>query len=265
VVKENRDAGKATMHQLVMSSKGKLKETSREVSLKKEMGKLFPTDIGKITDNFMTDHFNDLVVPKYTADLEEQLDSVANGENPWRDVVKNYYEGFHPKVEHFMTMKREEPKEKSKHLRIIGNDSEGNQIIARIGPYGPIVQSGSKEAGNVKYASLEGGMSIDSITLGEAIELLKYPKSFGNYNGLPLVLKKGKFGPYLEYNGKTYSLKNANVSLEDVTREKGIEIITTNDGYVPKQKGSEKSVTGSDVSTNPVVKSVPEKKILKKK
>lgn len=246
VVKENRDGGKATMHNLVIIPKGKIRETTKDVTLKKEMNKLFPTDIGKITDSFMTEQFTELVVPKYTADLEEQLDGIANGDSQWRNVVKTYYDGFHPKVEKFMSIKKDEPKEKSKHLRIIGNDSEGNQIVARIGPYGPIVQSGSKEAGNVKYASLEGSQSIDTVTLGEAIELLKYPKSFGQYNGNPLVLKKGKFGPYLEYCGKTFSLKNAGVGLDDVSREKAIEIITTNEGYTPKkgeQKKESKTVT----------------------
>jgi DNA topoisomerase-1 len=82
---------------------------------------------------------------------------------------------------------------------------------------------------------IEGGKSIESITIGEAIELLKYPRNFGMYNGKELMLKKGKYGPYLEYNKKTYSLKNADVSLDEITREKGIEIITTNDGYVPKK------------------------------
>ncbi len=253
VVKENRDGGKTVMHQLMILPKGKIKETSKEVVLKREMGKLFPTDIGKITDTFMTEQFTELVLPKYTADLEEQLDSIANGESQWRNVVKNYYDGFHPKVEHFMSMKRDEPKEKSKHARIVGNDSEGNQIVARIGPYGPIVQSGSKELGNVKYASLEGGQSVDTITLGEAIELLKYPKFFGMYNGQQLILKKGKFGPYVEYAKKTYSLKNAKVELDEVTREKAIEIVTTNEGYTPKGKTEQKEETES-TAKKPVAK-----------
>ena len=152
-----------------------------------------------------------------------------------------------------MSMKRDEPKEKSKHARIVGNDSEGNQIVARIGPYGPIVQSGSKELGNVKYASLEGGQSVDTITLGEAMELLKYPKFFGMYNGQQLILKKGKFGPYVEYAKKTYSLKNAKVELDEVTREKAIEIVTTNEGYTPKGKTELKEETES-TAKKPVTK-----------
>ena len=236
VVKENRDSGKTTIHQIVISPGGKMKETTKDVVLKKEMSKLFPTDIGKITDSFMSEHFKELVVPKYTADLEEQLDQVANGDAQWREIVRNYYDGFHPKVEHFMSLKKEEPREKSKHIRILGNDPDGNQVVARIGPYGPMVQSGTKEAGNARFASLEGGMSMEAITLGEAIELLKYPKDFGNYNGKPLVLKKGKFGPYLEYNSQTFSLKNAKVEIDEVTREKAIEIVSTVEGYTPKSK-----------------------------
>ena len=235
VVKENRDMGKARVHQIRITSNGKQKETSKEIVLKKEFSKLFPTDTGKITDIFMDTNFNDLVRTEYTAGLEDKLDEVANGTKNWREVIGNFYEGFHPKVKEFSAMKREVPKEKSKYTRNLGKDPEGNDIIARIGPYGAIVQMGSKEFGNVKYAMIEGGKTIETITVGEAIELLKYPRNFGMYNGLELILKKGKYGPYLEYNKKTYSLKNVGVSLDEITREKSIEIITTNDGYVPKK------------------------------
>lgn len=235
VVKENRDMGKARVHQLKMTNNGKQKETSKEIVLKKEFSKLFPTDTGKITDIFMDTNFNDLVRTEYTAGLEDKLDEVSNGTKNWREVIGNFYEGFHPKVKEFSAMKREVPKEKSKYNRNLGQDPEGNEIIARMGPYGAIVQMGSKELGNVKYAMIEGGKSVETITIGEAIELLKYPKNFGMYNGLELLLKKGKYGPYLEYNKKTYSLKNAGVSLDEITREKSIEIITTNDGYLPKK------------------------------
>ena len=235
VVKENRDMGKARVHQLRMTSNGKQKETSKEIVLKKEFSKLFPTDTGKITDIFMDTNFHDLVRTEYTAGLEDKLDEVANGTKNWREVIGNFYEGFHPKVKEFSAMKREVPREKSKYTRNLGQDPEGNEIIARIGPYGAIVQMGSKELGNVKYAMIEGGKSVETITIGEAIELLKYPRNFGMYNGMELLLKKGKYGPYLEYNKKTYSLKNAGIPLDEITREKGIEIITTNDGYVPKK------------------------------
>jgi DNA topoisomerase-1 len=235
VVKENRDMGKARVHQLRMTSNGKQKETSKEIVLKKEFSKLFPTDTGKITDIFMDANFHDLVRTEYTAGLEGELDEIASGTKNWREVIGNFYEGFHPKVKEFSAMKREVPREKSKYTRNLGQDPEGNEIIARIGPYGAIVQIGSKELGNVKYAMIEGGKSVETITIGEAIELLKYPRNFGMYNGMELLLKKGKYGPYLEYNKKTYSLKNAGIPLDEITREKGIEIITTNDGYVPKK------------------------------
>jgi len=227
--------GKARVHQIRMTANGKQKETSKEIVLKKEFSKLFPTDTGKITDIFMDTNFNDLVRTEYTAGLEDKLDEIANGTKNWREVIGNFYEGFHPKVKEFSAMKREVPKEKSKYTRNLGQDPEGNDIIARMGPYGAIVQMGSKELGNVKYAMIEGGKTIETITVGEAIELLKYPRNFGMYNGLELILKKGKYGPYLEYNKKTYSLKNAGVSLDEITREKSIEIITTSDGYVPKK------------------------------
>lgn len=250
VVKDTRDMGKATMKTITMLNGGssaqacKMKEKTREVVLKKEFSKLFPTDTGRITDIFMEENFKDLVIPAYTADLEGRLDEIADGKKNWRQVVGDYYSGFHPIVEKFAAMKRTEPREKTKYGRELGKDPEGNDIIARMGPYGAMVQSGTKEGGNVKYASLEGGQMIETITLGEAIELLKYPKDFGMYNGHSLVLKKGKYGPYLEYNKKTYSLKNAGVMLDDVSREKAIEIITTNDGYVPKKESKPVDKTG---------------------
>ena len=254
VVKDTRDMGKATMKNIRMSNGGKITEKTKEVVLKKEFSKLFPTDTGRITDIFMEENFKDLVEPKYTALLEEKLDEIADGKKQWRNVVGDYYGEFHPIVEKFESMKRTDMKEKAKYGRELGKDPEGNDIIARMGPYGAMVQSGTKELGNVKYASLEGSQMIETITLGEAIELLKYPKNFGMYNGNALVLKKGKYGPYLEYNKKTYSLKNAGVMLDDVNREKAIEIITTNDGYVPKK--DEKKVAA--------VKKTTEKKVVKR-
>jgi len=242
VVKDTRDGGKAVMHQVTIVPSGKMKEKTKDVVLKKEISKLFPTDVGRITDNFMAEHFSELVVPAYTSDLEMKLDEIADGKKQWRQIVKDYYGGFHPKVEHFVAMKSDVPKEKSKHLRELGKDAEGNDVVARMGPYGAMVQCGTKEEGNVKYASLEGGQSIETITLGEAMELLRYPKSFGNYNGKPLVLKKGKYGPYLDYNGQTFSLKNANVPLDSVNREKAIEIVTTNNGYTPKDSAPKKRI-----------------------
>ena len=240
VVKDSRTSGKMVSHCLTIDAKGKMNSSTRDVVLQKENMKLFPTDTGQITDNFMKGNFIDLVNSDYTSELENKLDMVANGEAEWKEVVYSFYNGFHPKVEHFLSMKPTDAKEKNKYVRIIGNDGDGNQIISRIGPYGAIVQSGSKEVGNIRYASLEGRQTIDTITLGEAIELLKYPKSFGMYNGHEIMLKKGKFGPYLEYNAQTYSLKGGGVGLDDITREKSIVLITMNEGYVPKKKIAKK-------------------------
>jgi len=237
VMKENRDMSKSIFSSTIITMQpgGKMKEIMKDIVLKKEFSKLFPTDTGRITDIFMDSNFNELVETEYTSKLESELDEIADGEKNWREVIGSFYNGFHPKVLEFSKMKKEIPKEKSKYTRILGKDPEGNDIIARMGPYGAIVQIGSKELGNVKYAMIEGGQTIDMITIGEAIELLKYPRNFGMYNGKELILKKGKYGAYLDYNGKTYSLKNADVSLTEITREKSIEIITTNDGYIPKK------------------------------
>jgi DNA topoisomerase-1 len=236
VIKDNREGKKMVSNIVSVNLKGDINCITRDIVLNRETAKLFPTDTGRITDTFMKMNFSELVNSDYTSVLENKLDMIANGEINWKTVVQNFYEGFHPIVKKFLEMKPDEIKEKTKYMRIIGNDTDGNQIITRIGPFGAIVQSGTKEENNIKCASLEGSQTIDTITLGEAIELLKYPRSFGMYNGHLIILKKGKFGPYIEYNKQTYSLKSGNIHLDDITREKAIVIITMNEGYISKKK-----------------------------
>jgi len=213
-------------------------EKSREITLKKEINKLFPSDIGKLTNKFMNEEFLDLIKPEYTAMMEERLDMIAEQGINWKDIIQEFYDGFHPKVVSLMGTIEEV---KNPNSRLLGVDPQGKQIIARVGPYGPMVQCGTKAEGEVKYASLEKGQTLESITIGEAIELLRYPKSFGKYNGHDLMLKKGKYGPYLEYNKSTFSLKNAKINDPDeVDRERAIEIVSTQYGYQPKKVKAKK-------------------------
>lgn len=232
VVKDTRDAGKGNISILTLDKE--IIEKSREITLKKEVNKLFPTDVGKLTNTFMKTEFLDLIKPEYTAMMEEKLDKIAEEDINWKDIIQEFYDGFHPKV---VTLMGTIEEVKNPNSRLLGTDPQGKQIIARTGPYGPMVQCGTKAEGDVKYASLEKGQTLESITIGEAIELLKYPKNFGKYNGHDLMLKKGKYGPYLEYNKTTFSLKNAKITDPDeVDREKAIEIISTQYGYQPKNQ-----------------------------
>jgi len=236
VVKDTRDAGKGSI--TILTLEKEILEKSREITLKKEINKLFPSDIGKLTNKFMNEEFLDLIKPEYTAMMEERLDMIAEQGINWKDIIQEFYDGFHPKVVSLMGTIEEV---KNPNSRLLGVDPQGKQIIARVGPYGPMVQCGTKAEGEVKYASLEKGQTLESITIGEAIELLRYPKSFGKYNGHDLMLKKGKYGPYLEYNKSTFSLKNAKINDPDeVDRERAIEIVSTQYGYQPKKVKAKK-------------------------
>ncbi len=168
-----------------------------------EKSKLIPTDIGIIVTDFLTEHFTDIMDYHFTAQVEEKFDKIAAGEYDWKQVLKEFYKHFEPVVEQV-----EKFSKKVKGERLLGVDPEtGKKIYVKMGPYGPMVQSGdSSDTEKPKYASLLPGMSLMEITLDEALKLLKLPVELGRLDGEPVVLGTGKFGPYIRYQNKFYSI-----------------------------------------------------------
>ena len=172
----------------------------KEIILQKEVSKIFPTNIGKITCEFLENNFGNILKYDYTSNMENSLDDIANGKKNWLGMLNNFYSNFKNQLEKVKTIKNDN------NIRIIGIDNNNKKIIAKIGPYGPFVQSGEKSKGDViKYASIPNHLSIDSINMEEAIELLSYPKNIGKYQGKNIIIKKGKYGPYIEWEKNTYS------------------------------------------------------------
>ncbi len=181
-----------------------------------EKNKLIPTDMGIIVTGFLTEHFADIMDYHFTAQVEEEFDKVARGEEDWKEVIRHFYDKFEPVVERV-----EKESKRAKGERLLGKDPEtGLNVYVKYGPYGPMVQMGeSLQKEKPKYASLLPGMTIMDLSLEEALELFKLPKKIGEIDGEEVVVGNGKFGPYIRFKNKFYNIpKHINplkISLEE--------------------------------------------------
>ena len=175
----------------------RLKGSDLSSTVKKEVvgedrGKFLPQDVGILVTDYLVENFPDIMDYNYTATVEDSLDRIAGGEENWKEYLSEIYPPFHQTVEEKMHDGQYQHSE-----RVIGVDpADGMQIVAKFGQYGPYVQKGEGE--NRRYASLEKGQLIESITLGEAINLLAFPRVAGSFEGNDIIVTKGKFGPYIK-------------------------------------------------------------------
>ncbi len=186
-----------------------------------EKSKLFPSDIGMVVTDFLVEHFPNIVDYNFTAKVEKQFDEIAVGEKVWTDMIDKFYKPFHKNVE-----KTLEESDYKKGERVLGTDPKsGKKVIVRIGRYGPIAQIGDNEGDEKpKFASLLKGQLIESITLEDALELFKLPRTVGQYEGKDVVIGIGRFGPYVRHDSKFVSLKKEDDPLS-ITLERSIELI----------------------------------------
>ncbi len=204
VDKPEREGEKREYIQLVLDEKGALKETVKSETTGAERGKLAPTDIGTVVNDFLVEHFNDILDFNFTADVEEEFDRIAEGQKDWVQMLKNFYGDFHPKIDHTL-----ENADRAKGERLLGEDPKtGKNIYARIGRYGPMLQKGEVEdEEKPAFASLRPGQSIDTITFEEALDLFKLPRDLGEYEGKMLKANVGRFGPYVQWGSIFASIK----------------------------------------------------------
>ena len=178
---------------------GKIKQTSKTEIVGAEKNRLLPQDIGMIVTDYLVKNFPQILDYKFTANVEEDFDKIADGELVWNSVIKDFYGPFHTTVQETMSNK-----EYSNVSRELGVAPDGQPLVARFGQYGPYVQKGEGE--NKQYASLGAGQLIESITLEEALKLFELPRTVGQHNGIAIICTKGKFGPYIKYGDKNISL-----------------------------------------------------------
>jgi DNA topoisomerase I len=186
-----------------------------------EKSKLFPTDLGLVVTDFLSQHFTKVMDYSFTASIEKEFDEIADGKMKWNKMVGDFYTPFHEGVEHTL-----ENAERAVGERALGTDTEtGKAIIARMGRYGPMVQIGVTEGDEKpKFAKLKPTQSIETITMEEALELFKLGAPLGEFEGLEISVNIGRFGPYIKFGEQFISLpRGEEPSL--VTIERAIEII----------------------------------------
>ena len=187
-----------------------------------EKSKLLPTDIGTVVNDFLLEYFPGILDYNFTANVEKQFDEIAEGGEQWTTILKHFYEKFHPSVENTLATK-------SAHKageRILGNDPKtGKQVSVKIGRFGPVVQIGTSEDDEKpRFAQLKKDMSIETITLEEALDLFKLPRTLGEFEGKTVTIGNGRFGPYIYNNGKYTSLPKTYDPMS-VTLEEAIDLI----------------------------------------
>lgn len=169
-----------------------------------DKGKLIPTDIGSVVNDFLVQHFQKVLDYNFTARVEEQFDEIAQGKEQWAQMIDDFYSEFHPHLKEV-----EEKSERAKGERLLGPDPDsGKNVYARIGRYGPMVQIGEAEdEEKPRFASLQKGQSIDTIKLEEALKLFDLPRKLGTYEDIEVEANIGRFGPYVRYGKQFVSLR----------------------------------------------------------
>ena len=201
---------------------GKVTRRSRTETVGSEKGKLVPTDVGEVVNEFLTEYFPDILDYNLTAQVEEKFDKIAEGDLPWHNEIRSFYDGFHPAVDSAMNMRLEHRVGE----RILGTDpATGKTVSVKIGRFGPMIQLGDGDSEEKpQFASLLKGQSVSSITLEEALRLFEFPRNIGEYQGKEVTVAIGRFGPYIRFDGKFTSIPKE-MSPAHITLEEAVDLI----------------------------------------
>jgi DNA topoisomerase-1 len=221
VTKETREGTERSFRALTIAGGEVTDETRTEIT-GAEKGKLFPTDIGLVVNDFLVEHFKEVMDYGFTAEVEKEFDDIAEGQEEWVNMIDDFYQPFHKHVE-----KTTEEADRISGERALGDDPKtGKPIIARVAKYGPVVQMGSSEdeEEKPKFARIRPPMTIETVTLEDALELFKLPRTLGEGDAGDVVAAEGRYGPYVSYDGKFYALKDEFDPLT-ITLDEAIDLI----------------------------------------
>ena len=207
VVKGNKEGEDRSFVTLTLKN-NKISSTTKKETIGADRNKLLPTDSGMVVNDFLIEHFPDVLDYNFTANIEKSFDRIADGEIQWTDTLRQFYDLFHPIVQKVSTAKTE----LKVGERLLGTDpASGKPVSVKIGRFGPFVQIGSAEdEEKPRFASLMKEQSIETIQLDEALRLFDLPRTVGEIEGKPVIAAIGKFGPYLKYNNTFTTIPKTN-------------------------------------------------------
>lgn len=198
IVKGDKEGKKITVNDLELRN-GNISEKSKTETVGAERGRLLPQEIGMIVTDYLEKNFTDIMGYDFTANVEKEFDQIADGNLVWNDVIGAFYTPFHKKVDEVL-----HDGNYSHVSKELGTDSEGNKITAKFGKFGPYIQKGEDE--KAQYASLGKDQLIENITLEDALKMFQLPRTVGEYNGVEVIALKGRFGPFLKYGDRNFSI-----------------------------------------------------------
>ena len=203
-VEKGDKPGEERTYQTLTLTGDKLVAESHSTIVGQERGKLLPTDTGIVVNDFLKGNFPEIMDYNFTADIEKEFDEIAEGKISWEGVVSKFYDGFEPLVEKSVNTHTEHKVGE----RSLGNDpATGMPVTVKIGRFGPVVQMGSTTTGQrPRFAQLASGQKLETITLEEAVELFQLPRKLGTYEGEPITIGAGKYGPYVAHKGSYVSV-----------------------------------------------------------
>lgn len=206
VVKEDRPGFVRSYHYLSLTAKQVLTTQTKEETSGTEKAKLFPTDIGIVVNDFLINHFSEILDYNFTASVEKEFDDIAEGNRIWNQMIDDFYSPFLKQIK--LT---DESAGIGNGRRVLGIEAaSGKEISVRIGRFGPMAQIGENDKASgakAQYAPLRSDQSIDTITLEEALELFRLPRKLGEFENAEITVANGRFGPYLKHLNTFYSLK----------------------------------------------------------
>ncbi|MCX6292694.1 MAG: type I DNA topoisomerase, partial [Sphingobacteriales bacterium] len=219
VEKKDKEAVKRNFR-IIKLKNDKIEKVTEQENTGAEKSKLFPTDLGLVVTDFLSQHFKNVMDYSFTANIEKEFDDIAEGKIIWNKMVENFYTPFHTGVSHTL-----ETAERAVGERMLGVTEEGKPMIARMGRYGPMVQIGAQtDEEKPRFAKLKASQSIETITFEEALELFKLPLTLGEHEGMEVSVNIGRFGPYVKWGEQFVSIpKGEEPTSVDIAR--AIEII----------------------------------------
>lgn len=221
-IRHGEKEGVPRPYDVLSLSEGSIKKETLSENTGSEKGKLVPTDVGMVVNEFLTSYFPDILDYNFTARVEEKFDEIAEGKLGWKNEMADFYTTFHPSIEKVNSMRLEHKVGE----RVLGTDpATGKQVSVKIGRFGPVVQIGdASDDEKPQFASLLEGQSIQDITLEEALRLFELPRKVGTFEGKEITAAIGRFGPYIHYEKMFVSIPK-DLAPQTITIEEAVALI----------------------------------------